>query len=76
MSTIGTIVDILTKVPDAVGPIAALVRRIRDARPEDRVVLLAAVKRAAESSHAAFVEADARLLERFPVAPPVPESET
>lgn len=64
--TLGTIVDLLARVPDAVGPIAALVRRIADSRPEDRAVLLAAVKRAASSSYAAFGAAGARLDERFP----------
>ncbi len=70
MSTIGTIVDILVHVPDAVGPVAALVRHIQDARPEDRAVIMAAVRRAAGSSYAAFAEADERLLERFPPVPP------
>lgn len=64
--TLGTVVDLLARVPDAVGPIAALVRRIAASRPEDRAVLLAAVKRAATGSVAAFEAAGARIEERFP----------
>jgi hypothetical protein len=61
MSTIGTIVDIIHEIPDAWGAISRLVKRIRDARPEDRAAIIAVMEQGAEHTHRATVDAYARL---------------
>lgn len=61
MSTLGTIVDILTRIPDAVGPLARLVERLAKARPEDRAAIIAAMEAAAERTHDAVERATERL---------------
>lgn len=61
MSTLGTIVDILTRIPDAVGPLARLVERLAKARPEDRAAIIAAMEEAAARTHDAVVRATGRL---------------
>lgn len=64
--SIGSIVDILSEVPEAVSVVRRLVERIRNARGEDRKPLLAAIEREMPKVHAAFEDADKRLEDRFP----------
>ena len=64
--SIGSIVDLLSEVPEAVGVIKRIVERIRNARGEDRAAILAAIEREMPKVHAAFEDAQKRLEDRFP----------
>lgn len=69
MTTIGTIVDLLSDVPDAIGTVEAIVRRLRNARGEDRAALIAHLREVGAGSQGAFEAASDRLRERFPGEP-------
>lgn len=62
--SIGSIVDILREIPEAVGLVKRLVERIKAARPEDRPATIAAMEAGAEHTHAALE----RVAERLRVA--------
>lgn len=61
MSTLGTIVDLLGEVPEAIGLVRRLVERVKATRPENRAAVIAAMETAAENTHRATVDAYARL---------------
>lgn len=53
MSTLGTIVDVLQEVPEAIGLVSRLVERIKNARGEDRKALIDNLEREANETRAA-----------------------
>ena len=61
MSTLGTVVDLLSEVPEAIGLVKRIIERVRKARPEDRAAVVAAMEQAADSTLSAVERATARL---------------
>lgn len=61
VSTIGTIVDKLGQVPEALSLIERIIDRIQDARPEDRAAIIARMEAGAEHTQAAAERAQERL---------------
>ncbi len=61
MSTIGTIVDVLGEIPDAIGLVTRIVERIKAGRPEDRAAIIASMEVAAGHTHDSLERVAARL---------------